>query len=379
MKMTQLLRFAAFFSLFTSACSAPTTNHSSPVEPPAPSSTGAPAQIVSVSPPTPAVTPELTADKPPTPPTKPSAIPTKELQIVQAIDLGKWPEGVTLAGDYAWIAESGQRRLAKVDLQKATVVAHVNVGRLPVAMATGPDDSVYSLLGTDQIVSVVNAKGVSSTLARVPDSPEDMVLEDGALWVLLWDKASSANSTVVRVDLKTRTQKRSPKLGRNAWQIAFGHERIWVGHEARISVLDPVTLDKKTEIALIDDTPPESLSLRTTFGRIAAGPAGIYSDVNLSVVRIDPQQLTVTHRALLHQLPLHMVATPNDLWVATREGSIWQLDPLTLDVRAEHKLTPRPAIHDLKVRDGLLYITDSPRSGSKEDGRLLVLRPQPAT
>ncbi|HRI62879.1 MAG TPA: hypothetical protein PK156_01545, partial [Polyangium sp.] len=203
---------------------------------------------------------------------------------------------------------------------------------------------------------------------------------DGALWVLLWDKNSSADSTVVRIDLKTKTQKRSPKLGPNAWQIAVGHDSVWVGHETRISVIDKSTLQKKADIALTDGVPQESSQKRTEFGRMASGPQGVYGDYNLGVVRIDPKTLSIAKRKRLGQMPLYMVALTNDLWAATREGSIWQLDPETLDVKAEHKL-PKPGdFRDLKFRDGLLYVTESAPKGAKDEeaGWLRVLKPDVA-
>lgn len=370
--MTPMRRLFFVFPLVMSACGAPTTNPTPP-----PSSTPPTVASASVAPtPEPKVDPPQpkTEVAPPAPPAPPS-IPTKELQVAHSIDVGKWPEGIALVGDHAWVAESGQRRLAKIDLQQAKVVAHVNVGRLPVNMVTGPDDTVYALEFTDQRVRAVNSKNAATDHSRLPDSPQHMVLEDNALWVLLWDKASSADSTVVRIDLKTKAQKRSPKLGPNAWQVAMGHDRVWVGHEARISVLDKGTLEKKGDVALSDGAPTEASPKRTTFGRVVAGPQGIYGDYNSSVVRVDPKELKVTHRAKLGQLPLYMATTTNDLWVATREGSIWQLDPTTLEVRAEHKLPSVAQFHDLKVRDGLLYVTDFPRPGATDDGRLLVLRP----
>jgi DNA-binding beta-propeller fold protein YncE len=306
-------------------------------------------------------------------------IATKELQVVQSIDVGKWPEGVALAGDIAWVAESGQRQLAKIDLKKGTVLSHANVGRLPVNMVSGLDGSVYALEHTDQRVRVVNAKGVISEFARLPDGPEGMVVDDGALWVLLWEKHSSADSTVVRIDLKTKAQKRSPKLGPNAWQIGVGHDHIWVGHETRISVIDKNTLEKKASIVLSDGLPAEASQFRTDFGRVAVGPKGVYGDLNLGVLRIDPQKMVITHRKRLGQLPLYMVALENVLWVATREGSIFQLDPETLDIRAEHKASAPIKVHDLKVRDGLLYVTEAPRPNSTdpkdESGSLRVFRP----
>lgn len=371
------MRFCAFvIPLLLSACGASTAD---PTPRPTPlATTSSSAQVTPPAPPTSAsaATPMPLASSaaavvPPAPP----GIPKRDLQIVQSINVGKWPEGVTLAGETAWVAESGQRQLAKIDLQTAKVVSHLDVGRLPVNLVTGPGDVVYALEVTDQKVRQIDTQGKTSEFAKLPDAPQFLAIDDDALWVLLWEKASSAAATVMRIDLKKKTKKRSAKLGPNAWQLGVGHDFVWVGHDGRISILDKVKLAKKTEIALDDGSHADAPGKRKAFGRIAVGPRAVYSDYNLGVVRVDPKQFGITHRKELGQLPLYMVATDKDLWVAGREGSIWQLDPDTLDVRAEHKLSFVLQFHDLKVRNELLFVTDFPRPGSSDDGRLLILRP----
>ena len=366
--------------LLLAACGGSPAN---PPTPPTPQASAAPCvcacDSASAAAPAPSATVAGATPQPPIGHEKPivtPTIPTRTLQIVQTINVGKWPEGLALSGQTVWVAESGQRQLAKIDLQKGVLVTHANVGRLPVDMLTGPDDSVYALERTEQVVRLVNTKGVMHEFSRLPDYPQGMALENDALWVLLWDEGSSGNSTVVRIDLKTKKQKRSPKLGPNAWQIAEGFDSVWVGHETRISVLDKSTLQKKADISLIDAIPAENSQKRTEFGRVAVGPRGVYGDYDLSVVRIDPQKMAITQRKRLGQLPLYMVVMPNDLWVATREGSIWQLDPETLAVRAEHKSSKPLDFHDLKFRDGLFYVTEHPGPEARtEDGWLRILKP----
>lgn len=364
--------YASILPLFLLACSSASPN-------PTARAHSAPPPMTSATTPIPPPSP------PPPPPSAPEnavatpAIPTQELQLLQAISLGKWPAGVAVFSDFAWVAESGVRSMAKIDLKTNKVINRVNVGRLPVDVVTGPDESIYVLERTDQIVRKISNKGIATEFARLPDAPQHTVIDNEALWVLLWDKGSSADSSIIRIDLKTKAQKRSAKLGPNAWQIGVNENHVWVGHELEMSVLDKGSLQVKPAISLRgDQMPSENSQLRAEFGRVATGPKGVYGDYNMGVVRIDPTKFEIVRRKHLGQMPMFMIPSGNDLWVATREGSIFSLNAETLDIQVELKAPERLTIQGFQVRDGLFYTTEYPRPDAKdkEEGWLRIWKPK---
>lgn len=143
-----------------------------------------------------------------------------------------------------------------------------------------------------------------------------------------------------------------------------------------MSVLDRATLQAKPEISLRDELPPEDSQVRKEFGRVTVGAKSVYGDYNLGVVRIDPTTMKVVQRKHLDQMPMYMDAQSDGLWVATREGSVFQLDPETLEIRAEFKGAEKLTVQGFQVRNGLAYITEYPRPDAKdiEEGWLRVFR-----
>jgi DNA-binding beta-propeller fold protein YncE len=352
-----------FFSM-TSGCAAPPPPvAAAPVAPPPPAP-AVPAPVPVASTPAPAPAPAPLPERPP----QPASV---ALAVERAIPVGKWPEGVVVVGDAAWIAESGGRRVVKVDLARGEITARVSVGRLPVEMASSLAGEVYSLIHTDKEIWTIDpASARGRVLVRLPDDPEDMVYADGALWVLLWAKGSSQGSSVVRVDPATGRLTRSPELGPNAFALAVGHGRVWVAHGGgAISVVDQATL-----------APTGDLAVRDQHRLIAVGQGAVYADTRDGVVRIDPATGKVTHEVTLGAQLSVLSAEGDHLLAVDRAGRGWRLDPADLHVTAA---LSAPAgmgePHAVAFHNGRLLFTDySYRSGEPEraDGRLLVVTPR---
>jgi DNA-binding beta-propeller fold protein YncE len=235
-----------------------------------------------------------------------------------------------------------------------------------VELATGPDGFVYALVHTDKTLLAIDpATNRTRVVARLPDGPESMIFADGALWVLLWHKDSSADSTVVRIDPKSGTQTRSERLGKNAWEMAVGGDHVWVLHDERISVIDAKTLAKQPDIAIASN--------HRTFAFVAGA---VFTEVGTTIVRIDPTTKEVTHRADMHEPIAVMVAAGNDLVAAGRGGKVWRLDASNLAVKAE--LTPKASFVPMFIvpNGDTFLITEHATSADKtEMGRLIVVRP----
>lgn len=94
----------------------------------------------------PEVAPEVAR---PAPGVQPTPVTTRKIAV------GKWPEGVTVVDGAAWVAESGDRKVARVDLATGKVDMRVAMGRLPTSMVTGPDGAIYALVVTDSSIKVI--------------------------------------------------------------------------------------------------------------------------------------------------------------------------------------------------------------------------------
>jgi outer membrane protein assembly factor BamB len=289
------------------------------------------------------------------------------LAIVKALPVGLWPEGVALHDGDAFVAESGDRKIARVELATGKIKARIAAGRLPVELDAGPDGTVYALAHTDQNVLAIDpATNRARAVAHLPDYPQDLKLADGALWVLLWDKQSSADSTVVRVDPKNGKQTRSAKLGKSAWSLAVGGGRVWVAHDDRISVLDEITLEKKADLAI-----------PSGHHALVAGAGAVFTDLGTRVAQIDLATQKIMLGPDLGEPTAALAIAGSEVLAAGRKGHVWRLDAATLTVKAtlspEAPFTPQA----IAARgDTIVVTTHDSRDAKAEHGTLLVIGPQ---
>ncbi len=163
----------------------------------------------------------------------------------RVMPVGKWPEGIGFDGRYLWVAESGQRQLARLDPKTGQVAGRVKVGRLPVSVAVTSRGTVYTAVATDKKIWRQPGPGRRGrSLTRLRDYPQAMVGDDRALWVLTWIGGSSAQTQVVRIDLATGRKTRSTVLPGNGFDLALQGNRIWTMHRQPGSRGQLLALDK---------------------------------------------------------------------------------------------------------------------------------------
>lgn len=287
------------------------------------------------------------------------------LQHAQTIAVGLWPEGVVTDGTTAWVAESGQRRLARVDLRSGKVTARVPVGRLPVHVVRGPDGMLYSLVHTEKKIMAIHPRTDKVTVvANLPDCPQQMVYADGALWVLLWQDCSSINATVLRLDLASRRQWRSGPVGRDAWSLAVGYGRVWVAHgQGTVSVLEAQSLVSQPR-----------LQAGSWHRHIVAGSAALFTDdAGGGVLRLDPHTGQVAQSTVLGEVLTGLTWAADTVIALGQQGTIWLLDPATLTVRAQRQAAPELQTLRFAVLHGTTLLVTA-HAGRGTHGSLVVLR-----
>src|SRR5262249_5320473 len=108
----------------------------------------------------PAASASATPPPAPAPNVVPSApaLPEKVTGKEVAFAAGKWPEGAALAHGALWVAESGSRRVLRLDPGTGDVKAKIPVGRLPVDMFSGHDGALYTIAQTDRALYRIDPK-----------------------------------------------------------------------------------------------------------------------------------------------------------------------------------------------------------------------------
>ena len=182
----------------------------------------------------------------------PAIVPADEITMTPAIiNVGKWPEGLALIGESLWVAESGDRALAKYEATTGTLIERLEVGRLPVHLATA-GDTFFATINTDKKIWQQALTGPGKAIGTTgADAPEAIATGAGAVQVLLHLNGSSQDTAVMRLDPASGATTRSPSLGANATDLTIAGEHLWVisnpvvdgQSEGTLSRLNPETLE----------------------------------------------------------------------------------------------------------------------------------------
>lgn len=264
----------------------------------------------------------------------------EKVRTPEIVKVGKWAEGVAFDGTSLWVAESGQRSLARIAANRS-IVRHDNVGRLPVGMAATADGRVFALVQTDQTVwQIKPGSPRGQVLAWIPQSPVGLAVDARSVWVLTWVSASSADSRVYRVDAATGVLAETKNLGEWGQTIAAAHGKVWVGHVRgqRLNVVDP------TSLAVQQSTVKDVSSWAIVANRAGLYVGGRIGDDNGRgvVVAIDPATLRETARATVNSRIAAMAATDEVVVAIGENGAIWSMAPQDLAMQSAARLDVGP-------------------------------------
>ncbi len=165
------------------------------------------------------------------------------------VPVGKWPEGLGWDGTHLWVAESGQRRLARIDPGTGKIVRRVKVGRLPVGIASTADGTIYSVVATDNRIWRQTPDGNGRTFGRVKDYPEAITSDADAVYVLGWVNDRSSRARVTRFDRGSGARTFSAIIASNhSTDIVASAGSVWIVHRpsAFADGTEIVRLDRKS-------------------------------------------------------------------------------------------------------------------------------------
>lgn len=310
--------------------------------------------------------PSPPASAAPTQPPAASSSTATPLRLVRTVTTGKWPEGVFAAGGAAVVADSGNRRLLRVDVATGNTTA-VPVGRLPTVVVQRADGALLALVETDKKIARVDPGAKKArTLASLPDCPDDLAVDGDALFALLWEACSSAGSRVSRVDARTGKRLDGGPLGANAFAIAAAGGRVFVPHRGGVvSVLDGQTLAVEARWNVPD-----------VGMHVAASGAAVFVPSGPDLVRIDDLSGTTTARAPLPAALRVLRAEGDHVYAALADGRIVVLTAASL-MPVEVLVPEGPSFEPrgLAVDGTRLLVTtfkEDPRDVNAAEGRLLV-------
>jgi hypothetical protein len=296
----------------------------------------------------------------------------------RVIPVGKWAEGIAIADNKLWVAESGQRSIAQVDLNRGNVVRRVQVGRLPVGMVTGSDGAVYSLVQTDRLVWQQLPNGRTRSFGGLEGCPQGLAGSDQFLWVLTMPECSSVSSRLIRMNPNGGDPTSSRVFSEWAQAITTHQGKVWVAHARTpaLTIVDEQTLSVRTA-----NLAGVSLwAVTACCGNVHVG--GRLGDEKTGgiVLSIDPATFQERRRHLVEQRIAVMADDDQSVVAVGEKGTIWVFSADRLEL--QRTITLATGAFDPKavliVGDDL-YLSSGQQNG--ENGAVLVLsgwRPDPA-
>ena len=286
------------------------------------------------------------------------------------IDVGKWPEGIVFDDEWLWVAESGDRTIAGIDLESGRVAERRKVGRLPVDMATAGEGVVYTLVVTDKLINKQNARGAGSTLAKLSECPETMADGIDFLWVVTLPDCSSADSRLVRIDPATGKQVKSAVLGEWALAVAAQGPDVWIAH-ARAPALTVVNQQSmKAQTVEVGDAELWTISANSV--HVFAGGRRAGSSDDGLVVMIDPLTGSELARASVTERVSEIYSDEDDVVAVGDKGTIWIYAAADLALRRTITLSTGPfEPRDIIVLDDRLVLSVANHVG--ENGAIFLL------
>ena len=241
--------------------------------------------------------------------------------LVADIPAGAHPGPIAVAGGAAWVGNTGDRTLQRIDLQARTVTRTFGLSRTPATLTAGPG-----------VVWIGNA--FDGTLSRVLTS---------------YDQLSSPFFPGRRVE--------------GLLALATSPGSLWVGlADDTVLRLDPESMRTAATIAV----PGRAEEIA-----VAGRAVWTLQFFNNSVDRIDPRSGHVTATALPGR-PVAIAVGDGSIWVATAgDDQLWRITPATGAISDSFPLGVTPSA--IAVRRGAVWVA----SGS--DGVLERINPATGT
>jgi YVTN family beta-propeller protein len=262
---------------------------------------------------------------------------------------------VTTGGN-VWVTNSGDGTVSWINAAADKVVKTIQVGNVPVAIASGPS-GVWVANEGDDTVDRINPVTGAVTMRDIPvgAGPDGIAVGPDAVWV-----ANGQDGTVTRIDPATGQPRGPVFVGAGPAGIAVTPAAVWVANSLDLTVsrLDPAT-GRVTATIGVGDGP----------SAIAAAKDGVWvsDQFDATLDRIDPQTGRVARVVPVGSSPRGIAVAASSVWVAARPFAAASHRGGTLTVASTWLPTTDPtqayALYELEalatVYDGLVALRRS--------------------
>jgi DNA-binding SARP family transcriptional activator/ABC-type transport system substrate-binding protein/streptogramin lyase len=231
--------------------------------------------------------------------------------VVESVEVGTGPSGIAYSREAraAWVTNSGDGTVTRIDQATNRPVDTPPVGNVPVAVAAG-FGSIWVTDAGDRSVTRLDAK-TGRFLATIPTGNvgRGIAIGGGSVWV-----SDDDRGRVSRIDPRANAVTGHVPVGNGAAALAYGAHSLWVanGLDRTVMRVDPKE-EKVTRTIPIGGTPA---------GMAFAGNGLWVSDESGGkIVRIDPDRNKVAARVETGNRPEGIAFAAGRLWVAVGPSS----------------------------------------------------------
>jgi branched-chain amino acid transport system substrate-binding protein len=251
--------------------------------------------------------------------------PVRLIEIVPELKLPPVPRVVAPS----FVARARQRPRALVLFALGTALLVASITAAIVELTASGD----SLTPVGNAVAAIDPRGHVLSYTPVGTSPSNVVVGEGAVWVLNAD-----DQTVSRIDLNGRQITKTFGTGQTPTDIAAGEGSVWVGnanagdsYTANVSKIDPQTGVVGRTLRLTSPSkriPPHEVIPGASELAVGAGALWLINP-DLSVSRVDPTSGDVVARVPV-SAGSAITADQNDVWlVGDGFTSVVRINPKT--------------------------------------------------
>jgi YVTN family beta-propeller protein len=258
-------------------------------------------------------------------------------RVVSTIPVGKMPDGIVVAFDSVWVANSADESVSRIDPITNRVIATIAVGGLPQFVATG-EGAVWAAGTTLTRIDPLSNR-VAARLDLGFADVSGIAVGENAVWVLVGHITSPGPAEVLRVDPNTTQVVAKVTVGEYATGLAISEGAVWVVNAqpqketGTVSRIDPKTNQVVATITV------GSYPWDVVVGKSAVWVSNLSDE---TITRIDPQTNAVITTIPTGRTARNLAFGTDTLWFTSDDYSVNEIDAADLMRLYPPRPTPSP-------------------------------------